>query len=119
VLGAVTPRRRCGRITRVRAEIRVLPKQAAERGSWSAPASSCFARSGTALVTRVRSVRAISVLLSNVYLHYALDLWFERVVKPRLRGEAYLVRYIDDFVLCFQYRADALRVQKALGQRLG
>src|SRR6201993_3122138 len=47
-----------------------------------------------------------------------LDLWFERVVKPRLRGEAYLVRYIDDFVLCFQYREDALRVQKALCQRL-
>src|SRR5438128_4670683 len=61
---------------------------------------------------------SISVLLSNVYLHYVLDLWFERVVKPRLRGEAYLVRYIDDFVLCFQYRADALRVQKALCQRL-
>ncbi len=60
---------------------------------------------------------SISVMLSNVYLHYALDLWFERVVKPRLRGEAYLVRYIDDFVLCFQYRADALRVQKALCQR--
>src|ERR1039457_6506569 len=50
---------------------------------------------------------SISVLLSNVYLHYVLDLWFERVVKPRLRGEAYLVRYIDDFVICFQYRADA------------
>jgi RNA-directed DNA polymerase len=48
-----------------------------------------------------------------------LDLWFERVVKSRIRGEAYLVRYIDDFVLCFQYRADALRVQKALCQRLG
>jgi len=48
-----------------------------------------------------------------------LDLWFERVVKPRLRGEAYLVRYIDDFVMCFQYRADALRVQKALCKRLG
>jgi RNA-directed DNA polymerase len=48
-----------------------------------------------------------------------LDLWFERVVKSRVRGEAYLVRYIDDFVLCFQYRADALRVQKALCQRLG
>ena len=62
---------------------------------------------------------SISVLLSNVHLHYVLDLWFERVVKPRLRGEAYLVRYIDDFVLCFQYRADALRVQKALCQRLG
>jgi group II intron reverse transcriptase/maturase len=62
---------------------------------------------------------SISVLLSNVYLHYVLDLWFERVVKPRLRGAAYLVRYIDDFVLCFQYRADALRVQEVLRKRLG
>ena len=39
---------------------------------------------------------SISVLLSNVYLHYVLDLWYERVVKPRLRGESYLIRYIDD-----------------------
>ena len=62
---------------------------------------------------------SISVLLSNVYLHYVLDLWFERVVKCRLRGEAYLVRYIDDFVICFQYRSDALRVQDALRRRLG
>src|ERR1700674_812602 len=62
---------------------------------------------------------SISVLLSNLYLHYVLDLWFERVVKSRLRGEAYLVRYIDDFVLCFQYRDDALRVQHALCKRLG
>jgi RNA-directed DNA polymerase len=62
---------------------------------------------------------SISVLLSNVYLHYVLDLWFERVAKPRLRGEAYLVRYIDDFVLCFQYREDALRVQEVLRKRLG
>jgi RNA-directed DNA polymerase len=61
---------------------------------------------------------SISVLLSNVYLHYVLDLWFERVVKPGLRGEACMVRYIDDFVLCFQYRADALRAQGALEQRL-
>jgi RNA-directed DNA polymerase len=61
---------------------------------------------------------SISVLLSNLYLHYVLDLWFERVVKPRLRGEACMVRYIDDFVLCFQYRADALRVQEALANRL-
>jgi hypothetical protein len=61
---------------------------------------------------------SVSVLLSNVYLHYVLDLWFERVVKPRLRGEACMVRYIDDFVLCFQYRADALRVQEALVKRL-
>ena len=62
---------------------------------------------------------SISVLLSNIYLHYVLDLWFERVVKPRLRGEARLIRYIDDFVLCFQYREDALRVQDALCKRLG
>jgi group II intron reverse transcriptase/maturase len=61
---------------------------------------------------------SISVLLSNLYLHYVLHLWFERVVKPRLRGEACMVRYIDDFVLCFQYRADALRVQEALAKRL-
>ena len=62
---------------------------------------------------------SISVLLSNLYLHYVLDLWFERVVKVRLRGEARLVRYIDDFVICFQYREDALRVENALRRRLG
>jgi RNA-directed DNA polymerase len=61
---------------------------------------------------------SISVLLSNLYLHHVLDLWFERVVKGRLRGEARLVRYIDDFVICFQYRSDALRVQNALSLRL-
>lgn len=62
---------------------------------------------------------SISVLLSNLYLHYVLDLWFERVVKGRLQGEARLVRYIDDFVICFQYRSDALRVADALRHRLG
>ncbi len=61
---------------------------------------------------------SISVLLSNIYLHYVLDLWFQRVVKPRLKGEAYLIRYMDDFVVCFQYRADALRFQNALDKRL-
>jgi RNA-directed DNA polymerase len=62
---------------------------------------------------------SISVLLSNLYLHYVLDLWFERAVRLRLRGEARLVRYIDDFVICFQYREDALRVADALRHRLG
>ncbi len=62
---------------------------------------------------------SISVLLSNIYLHYVLDLWFEKVVKPKLRGEAYLLRYIDDFVVCFQFRSDALRFQDALVKRLG
>jgi RNA-directed DNA polymerase len=61
---------------------------------------------------------SISVVLSNLYLHYVLDLWFERVVKPRLQGEAYLLRYIDDFVVCFQHEADAQRFQRALGKRL-
>jgi RNA-directed DNA polymerase len=61
---------------------------------------------------------SISVMLSNLYLHYVLDLWFDRVVKPCLEGEAYLVRYIDDFVVCFQYRSDALRLQNALRKRL-
>jgi RNA-directed DNA polymerase len=61
---------------------------------------------------------SISVLLSNVYLHYVLDLWFEKVVKPRLKGEAYLIRYIDDFVVCFQYRADAFRFRDGLRKRL-
>src|SRR5499425_3062946 len=62
---------------------------------------------------------SISVLLSNLYLHYVLDLWFERVVKGRLRGEARLVRYIDDLAVCFQFREDALRLQEVLRKRLG
>jgi group II intron reverse transcriptase/maturase len=61
---------------------------------------------------------SISVLLSNVYLHYVLDLWFEKIVKPRMTGEAYLIRYIDDFVVCFQYRADAMKFQEVLVKRL-
>lgn len=61
---------------------------------------------------------SISVLLSNLYLHYVLDLWFEKMVKPRLKGEAYLIRYIDDFIVCFQYRSDANRFHEVLKRRL-
>ena len=61
---------------------------------------------------------SISVLLSNLYLHHVLDLWFERVVKGRLRGEARLVRYIDDFVICFQY-ATAKASNASCGPRPG
>ena len=61
---------------------------------------------------------SISVLLSNLYLHYVLDLWFEKTVKPRMNGECHLVRYIDDFVVCFQYRSDAIKFESALKQRL-
>jgi hypothetical protein len=69
---------------------------------------------GTSERDRDTARGSISVLLRNIYLHYVLDLCFERVVKPRLKGEAYLVRYIDDFVVYSQLRSDALRFQDVL-----
>lgn len=60
----------------------------------------------------------ISPILANLYLHYVLDLWFDKVVKPRCRGEAYMVRYADDFVCCFQYEYDANRFYNELQNRL-
>jgi len=60
----------------------------------------------------------LSPLLSNVYLHYTLDLWFERRFRRQCRGEAYLFRYADDFLACFQYREDAERYLKELKERL-
>ena len=60
----------------------------------------------------------VSVVLSNLSLHYVLDLWFERVVKPRLPGEASLMRSSDDFVVCFQSQADAQRFEQGLVKRL-
>jgi RNA-directed DNA polymerase len=60
----------------------------------------------------------ISPILANIYLHYALDLWFEKKVKPRLRGNAMLIRYADDFVVAFQYRSDARRFYQVLPKRL-
>jgi len=61
----------------------------------------------------------ISPLLANIYLHYALDLWFERIYRKSCPGYARLIRYADDFVVCFQYKADAERFRVELGQRLG
>ena len=60
----------------------------------------------------------ISPTLANIYLHYALDLWFEIVVKKQCQGEAYMVRYADDFVCCFQYEEEAKAFYEALGIRL-
>ncbi len=60
----------------------------------------------------------LSPLLSNVYLHYTLDLWFERRFKRTCRGVAYYFRYADDFLACFQYQEDAARFRNELGQRL-
>jgi group II intron reverse transcriptase/maturase len=61
----------------------------------------------------------VSPVLANVYLHYALDLWFHKVVKKYCRGEACLIRYADDFVCAFQYQKDAERFYRALGKRIG
>jgi RNA-directed DNA polymerase len=61
----------------------------------------------------------ISPILANVYLHYALDLWFQKVVVPRCRGEAYLIRFADDFVCAFEEQEDAQRFFEVLGKRLG
>jgi len=60
----------------------------------------------------------LSPLLSNIYLHYVLDLWFSRRVSKQSRGEAYYFRFADDFVACFQYREDAERFQQNLKDRL-
>jgi group II intron reverse transcriptase/maturase len=59
----------------------------------------------------------ISPLLANLYLHEVLDTWWERDVKPRLKGAAHLVRYADDFVLVFEDETDAKRVQAVLPKR--
>jgi RNA-directed DNA polymerase len=61
----------------------------------------------------------ISPLLANIYLHYTLDLWFERVFKRQCRGESHLVRFADDYVTCFQYRQDAEQFGRELVARLG
>src|SRR5499427_3114948 len=59
----------------------------------------------------------LSPLLANVYLHFVLDLWFEKRFKPQCQGEAYLVRFADDFVVSFQYKRDAERFQRQLEAR--
>lgn len=59
----------------------------------------------------------ISPMLANIYLHEALDVWFEKEVKPRLRGRAFLVRYADDFVMGFAQEEDARRVLEVLPKR--
>lgn len=59
----------------------------------------------------------ISPLLANIYLHEALDVWFESEVKPRIHGRAFLVRYADDFVMGFALEEDARRVLEVLPKR--
>ena len=60
----------------------------------------------------------VSPLLANIFLHEALDLWFEREVRPRMRGRAFMIRYAEDAVLCFEREDDARRVLTVLPKRL-
>jgi len=61
----------------------------------------------------------ISAVLANIYLHYVLDLWFEKVVKPRCDGDVLLMRFADDYVCCFQYHRDLQKLVRVMGKRLG
>lgn len=62
---------------------------------------------------------SISPLLANIYLHYVLDLWVDHWRKHHERGDVIIVRYVDDFVVGFQHRAEAERFLKELHERLG
>jgi len=61
----------------------------------------------------------ISPILSNVFLHHVIDQWYTEQVRPRLRGPSTLVRFCDDFVMCFMHKADAERVLAVLDKRVG
>jgi group II intron reverse transcriptase/maturase len=61
----------------------------------------------------------ISPTLANIYLHYVLDLWFEKVYRKECTGRARLIRYVDDFVVCFQYQGEAETFRTKLVERLG
>ncbi len=60
----------------------------------------------------------LSPLLANVFLHEVLDTWFEREVRPRLKGRAFLVRYADDATMVFEREEDARRVWAVLPKRV-
>ena len=60
----------------------------------------------------------ISPLLANIYLHYTLDLWFEKRVKRNSRGYTRLIRYADDYVACFQFEEDAKHFKQDMEERL-
>tara|TARA_B100002003_G_C14069675_1_gene514619 strand:+ start:535 stop:1278 length:744 start_codon:yes stop_codon:yes gene_type:complete len=59
----------------------------------------------------------ISPMLSNIYLHEVLDLWWQQEVQPRVRGGSFLCRFDDDFVMVFEHEEDARKVMRVLAQR--
>jgi len=54
----------------------------------------------------------VSAVLANIYLHFVLDLWFEKIVKPVCDGDALLMRFADDYVCCFQYHRDLQKLRR-------
>ncbi len=62
---------------------------------------------------------SISPLAANLYMHYVFDLWVQRWRRTVARGDVVIVRYLDDFIVGFQYRDDAERFLNALRERLG
>jgi RNA-directed DNA polymerase len=60
----------------------------------------------------------VSPILANIYLHYVLDLWFEKRIKRDCQGDAYMIRYADDFVCCFQHEKEARTFLRELEERL-
>jgi len=60
----------------------------------------------------------ISPILANVYLHYAVDMWFDKVIKKSSTGMAEMIRYADDIVFCFQYESEAKAFYQELKERL-
>ncbi|MGC8708666.1 MAG: reverse transcriptase domain-containing protein [Athalassotoga sp.] len=60
----------------------------------------------------------ISPILANIYLHYVLDLWFEKIMKKQFKGSAEMVRYADDFICSFQYKEEAEIFYNELIERL-
>lgn len=60
----------------------------------------------------------VSPILSNIYLHYVLDLWFRLKTKKQSDGECEIVRYADDFICCFKYEGDSRRFLESLKERL-
>jgi group II intron reverse transcriptase/maturase len=59
-----------------------------------------------------------SPIMGNVYLHYVIDLWFEKIVRKYIKGKAYMVRYADDSIFCFEYKEDAISFYESLKKRL-
>ncbi len=60
----------------------------------------------------------LSPILGNIYLHYVLDLWIEKVVKKHCKGYVEFVRYADDFIVCAQYRKEAEKILNTMRKRL-